>query len=143
MENVLNVMADVSVQNERISGWIPSSATNVIMNGLKGSNTNHTTIGTIVFCRLTHTRACGMTVNSDMMTIALQKHGKFHKDVSSTAVCDHCASVGPQQSQQSLLSDWRRRNPPSSSSRHLSVAATPASNSVGNEGAVHALHTSL
>ena len=46
----------------------------VIMNGLKGSKPNHTTIGTSVFCRLTQKKGpCGMTVNSDMMTIALQK----------------------------------------------------------------------
>ena len=57
IENVLCVMADVSVQIKRINGWIPSSATNVIVNGLKGSKPNHTTIGTNVLCRLTLKRA--------------------------------------------------------------------------------------
>ena len=77
-------MANVSVQNERINGWIPSSATNVIMNCLKGSKPNHTMIGTIVFCRLTQKGPCGMTVNIDINYNSATKHGDSHRSPSSS-----------------------------------------------------------
>ena len=50
IENVLNVMADVSVQNERINGWIPSSATNVIMNWPERIKTQRSTPLQLQFC---------------------------------------------------------------------------------------------
>ena len=42
-------MADVSVQNERINGWIPSSATNVILNWPERIKTQAHDDRTIVF----------------------------------------------------------------------------------------------
>ena len=67
IENVLNVMADVSVQNERINGWIPSSATNVIMIGLKGSKTQPHDDRDNCFLPFDSKKGpCGMTVNNDI-----------------------------------------------------------------------------
>ena len=58
-------MADVSVQNERINGWIPSSATNVIMNWPERIKTQ------------SH-GPCGMTVNNDIDDDSATKHSDSH-----------------------------------------------------------------
>ena len=78
-EDVLNVVADVSVQNERINGWIPSSTTNVIMNWPERIKTQPHDDRTIVFCRLTQKGPCGMTVNNDIDDDSATKHGDSHK----------------------------------------------------------------
>ena len=79
IENVLNVMADVSVQNERINGWIPSSATNVIMIGLKGSkNQPHDDRDNCFLPFDSKNGPCGMTVNNDIDDDSATKDGDSH-----------------------------------------------------------------
>ena len=60
-------MADVSVQNERVNGWIPSSATNVILNWPERIKTQPHDDRDNCFLPFDSKRPCGMT----SMTIAL------------------------------------------------------------------------
>ena len=57
--------------------WLTASS--VIMKGLKGSKTQPHDDRDNCFLPFDSKKGpCGMTVNSDMMTIALQKHCEFH-----------------------------------------------------------------
>ena len=79
IENVLNVMADVSVQNERINGWIPSSATNVIMNWPERIKTQPHDDRDNCFLPFDSKKGpCGMTVNNDIDDDSATKHGDSH-----------------------------------------------------------------
>ena len=77
-EDVLNVMADVSVQNERINGWIPSSATNVIMNWPERIKTQPHDDRDNCFLPFDSKGPCGMTVNNDIDDDSATKHGDSH-----------------------------------------------------------------
>ena len=79
IENVLNVMADVSVQNERINGWIPSSATNVILNWPERIKTQPHDDRDNCFLHFDSKGPCGMTVNSDIDDDSATKHGDSHR----------------------------------------------------------------
>ena len=78
IENVLNVMADVSVQNERINGWIPSSATNVIMNWPERIKTQPHDDRDNCFLHFDSKGSCGMTVNNDIDDDSATKHSDSH-----------------------------------------------------------------
>ena len=78
IENVLNVMADVSVQNERINGWIPSSATNVILNWPERIKTQPHDDRDNCFLPFDSKGPCGMTVNNDIDDDSATKHGDSH-----------------------------------------------------------------
>ena len=78
IENVLNVMADVSVQNERINGWIPSSATNVILNWPERIKTQPHDERDNCFQHFDSKGPCGMTVNNDTDDDSATKHGDSH-----------------------------------------------------------------
>ena len=71
-------MADVSVQNERINGWIPSSATNVILNWPERIKTQPHDDGDNCFLHFDSKGPCGMTVNNDIDDDSATKHGDSH-----------------------------------------------------------------
>ena len=71
-------MADVSVQNERINGWIPSSATNVILNWPERIKTQPHDDRDNCFLPFDSKGACGMTVNNDIDDDSATKHGDSH-----------------------------------------------------------------
>ena len=83
IENVLNVMADVSVQNERINGWIPSSATNVILNWPERIKTQPHDDWDNCFLPFDSKGPCGMTVNNDIDDDSATKHGDSHTDLAT------------------------------------------------------------
>ena len=72
-------MADVSVQNERINGWIPSSATNVILNWPERIKTQPHDDRDNCFLPFDSKGPCGMTVNNDIDDDSATKHGDSHK----------------------------------------------------------------
>ena len=67
-------MADVSVQNERINGWIPSSAANVIMNWTERIKTQPHDDRDNCFQHFESKGPCGMTVNNDIDDDSATKH---------------------------------------------------------------------
>ena len=71
-------MADVSVQNERINGWIPSSATNVILNWPERIKTQPHDDRDNCFLHFDSKGPCGMTVNNDIDDDSATKHGDSH-----------------------------------------------------------------
>ena len=71
-------MADVSVQNERINGWIPSSATNVILNWPERIKTQPHDNRDNCFLHFDSKGSCGMTVNNDIDDDSATKHGDSH-----------------------------------------------------------------
>ena len=71
-------MADVSVQNERINGWIPSSATNVILNWPERIKTQPHDDRDHCFLPFDSKGPCGMTVNNDIDDDSATKHGDSH-----------------------------------------------------------------
>ena len=71
-------MADVSVQNERINGWIPSSATNVILNWPERIKTQPHDDRDNCFLPFDSKGPCGMTVNNDIDDDSATKHGDSH-----------------------------------------------------------------
>ena len=71
-------MTDVSVQNERIDGWIPSSATNVIMNWPERIKTQPHDDRDNCFLHLDSKGPCGLTVNNDIDDDSATKHGDSH-----------------------------------------------------------------
>ena len=85
IENVLNVMADVSVQNERINGWIPSSATNVILNWPERIKTQPHDDRDNCFLPFDSKGPCGMTVNNDIDDDSATKHGDSHNELLGDA----------------------------------------------------------
>ena len=86
IENVLNVMADVSVQNERINGWIPSSATNVIMNWPERIKTQPHDDRDNCFLPFDSKKgSCGMTVNN-IDDDSATKHGDSHTNHGPNAL---------------------------------------------------------
>ena len=78
IEIVLNVVADISVQNERINGWIPSSATNVIMNWPERIKTQPHDDRDNCFLHFDSKGPCGMTVNNDIDDDSATKHCDSH-----------------------------------------------------------------
>ena len=72
------MMADVSVQNERNNGSIPSSATNVIMNWLEWIKTQPHDDRDNCFQHLVSKGPCGMTVNNDINDDSATKHSDSH-----------------------------------------------------------------
>ena len=78
IENVLNAMADVSVQNERINGWIPSSAANVILNWPERIKTQPHDDRDNCFQHFDSKGPCGMTVNNDVDDDSATKHSDSH-----------------------------------------------------------------
>ena len=68
-------MADVSVQNERINGWIPSSATNVIMNWPERIKTQPHDDRDNCFHHFDSKGPWGMTVNNDIDDDSATKQG--------------------------------------------------------------------
>ena len=81
IENVLNVMADVSVQNERINSWILSSAANVILNWPERIKTQPHDDRDNCFLPFDSKGPCGVTVNNDNNDDSATKHGDSHKSV--------------------------------------------------------------
>ena len=71
-------MADVSVQNERNNGWIPSSATNVIMNWPERIKTQPHDDRENCFLPFDSKGPCGMTVNNDIDDGSAAKHSDSH-----------------------------------------------------------------
>ena len=78
-------MADVSVQNERINGWIPSSATNVILNWPERIKTQPHDDRDNCFLPFDSKGPCGMTVNNDIDDGSATKHGDSHTSRQSTS----------------------------------------------------------
>ena len=76
-------MADVSVQNERINGWIPSSATNVILNWPERIKTQPHDDRDNCFLPFDSKGPCGMTVNNDIDDDSARKHGDSHRFLRS------------------------------------------------------------
>ena len=74
-------MADVSVQNKRINGWIPSSATNVIMNWPERIKTQPHDDRDNCFQHFDSKGPCGMTLNNDIDDDSATKHGDPHTDL--------------------------------------------------------------
>ena len=72
-------MADVSVQNERINGWIPSSATNVILNWPERIKTQPHDDRDNCFLPFDSKGPCGMTVNNDIDDDSATKHSDSHR----------------------------------------------------------------
>ena len=72
-------MADVSVQNERINGWIPSSATNVILNWPERIKTQPHDDRDNCFLHFDSKGPCGMTVNNDIHDDSATKHSDSHR----------------------------------------------------------------
>ena len=70
-------MADVSVQNERINGWIPSSATNVILNWPERIKTQPHDDRDSCFLHFDSKGPCGMTVNNDIDDDSASRHGEY------------------------------------------------------------------
>ena len=83
-------MADVSVQNERINGWIPSSATNVIMNWPERIKTQPHDDRDNCFLHFDSKGPCGMTVNHDIDDDSATKHGDSH--ISGSGPLEPCLS---------------------------------------------------
>ena len=75
---MLDVMADVSAQNERNNGWIPSSATNVIMNWPERIKTQPHDDRDNCFQHFDSKGPCGVTVNNDIDDDSATKHGDSH-----------------------------------------------------------------
>ena len=73
-------MADVSVQNERINGWIPSSATNVILNWPERIKTQPHDDRDNCVLPFDSKGPCGMTVNNDIDDDSATKHGDSHNN---------------------------------------------------------------
>ena len=71
-------MADVSIQNERVNGWIPSSATNVILNWPEMIKTQPHDDRDNCFLHFDSKGPCGMTVNNDIDDDSATKHGDSH-----------------------------------------------------------------
>ena len=71
-------MADVSVQNERNDGWIPSSATNVILNWPERIKTQPHDDRDNCFQHFDSKGSCGMTVNNDIDDDSATKHSDSH-----------------------------------------------------------------
>ena len=71
-------MADVSVQKERINGWIPSSATDVILNWPERIKTQPHDDGDNCFQHFDSKGPCGMTVNNDIDDDSATKHSDSH-----------------------------------------------------------------
>ena len=71
-------MADVSVQNERINGWILSSATNVIMNWPEKIKTQPHDDTVNCFLPFDSKGPCGMTVNNDNDDDSATRRGDSH-----------------------------------------------------------------
>ena len=80
-------MADVSVQNERINGWIPSSATNVIMNWPERIKTQPHDDRDNCFLPFDSKGPCGMTVNNDIDDDSATKHSDSHSSRSWEPQC--------------------------------------------------------
>ena len=80
IENVLNVMADVSVQNERINGWIPSSAGEeiVILNWPERIKTQPHDGRDNCFLHFDSKGPCGLTVDNDIDDDSATKHSDSH-----------------------------------------------------------------
>ena len=76
-------MADVSVQNERINGWIPSSATNVIMNWPERIKTQPHDERDNCFLHFDSKGPCGMTGNNDIDDDSATKHSDSHSRTKS------------------------------------------------------------
>ena len=74
-------MADVSVQNERNNGWIPSSATNVIMNWPERIKTQPHDDRDNCFQHFDSKGPCGMTVNNDIDDDSATKHSDSNRGV--------------------------------------------------------------
>ena len=71
-------MADVSVQNERNNGWIPSSATDVIMNWPERIKTQPHDDRDNCLQHFDSKGSCGMTVNNDIDDDSATKHSDSH-----------------------------------------------------------------
>ena len=71
-------MADVSVQNERNNGWIPSSATNVIINWPERIKTQPHDDRDNCFQHFDSKGPCGMTANNDFDDDSATKHSDSH-----------------------------------------------------------------
>ena len=71
-------MADVSVQNERINSWIPSSASNVILNWPERIKTQPHDDRDNCFQHFDSKGPCGMTVNNDIDDDSATKHSDSH-----------------------------------------------------------------
>ena len=71
-------MADVSVQKERINGWIPSSATHVILNWPERIKTQPHDDRDNCFQHFDSKGPCGMTVNNDIDDDSATKHSDSH-----------------------------------------------------------------
>ena len=79
-------MADVPVQNERINGWIPSSATNVILNWPERIKTQPHDDRNNCVLPFDSKGPCGMTVNNDNDDDSATKHGDSHKERGKCSV---------------------------------------------------------
>ena len=97
-------MADVSVQNERINGWIPSSATNVILNWPERNKTQPHDDRDNFFQHFDSKGPCGMTVNNDIDDDSATKHSD-----SLSADLEHAAR------------HFRRPAPTSISAQHFPI----------------------
>ena len=73
-------MANVSVQNERVNGWIPSSAKNVILNWPERIKTQPHDDRDNCFLHFDSKGFCGMTVNNDNDDDSATKHNDSHID---------------------------------------------------------------
>ena len=78
IENLLNVMANVSVQSERNNGWIPSSATNVILNWPERMKTQPHDDRDNCFLPFDSKGPCGMAVFNDIDDDGATTHSDFH-----------------------------------------------------------------
>ena len=72
------MIADVSVQNERINGWIPSSAAGVIVNWPERIKTEPHDDRDNCFLHFDSKGSCGMTVNNDIDDDSATKHSDSH-----------------------------------------------------------------
>ena len=88
-------MADVSVQNERINGWIPSSATNVIMNWPERIKTQPHDDRDNCFLHFDSKGPCGMTVNNDIDDDSATKHGDSHMSPRAQMATDDSSESSP------------------------------------------------
>ena len=79
-------MADVSVQNERINGWIPSAATNVILNWPERIKTQPHDDRDNCFQHFGSKGTCGVTVNNDIDDDSATKHSNSHSATRRAAV---------------------------------------------------------
>ena len=78
-------------------GWIPSSATNVIMNWPERIKTQPHDDGDKCFLPFDSKGPCGMTVNNDIDDDSATKHGDSHTSHAATSRANPPSGVLPDQ----------------------------------------------